>query len=62
MNIEPTRDKELHATVWPGIPAGLTKDQAKNFFLQHRKPRNYVMQNFSYNPLTGHFHTYGYDI
>lgn len=60
-HIEPTREPERYAMVWPGIPPGLTKDQAKNFFVEHRKPRTYVMERFTYNPLTGHFSSFGFD-
>lgn len=62
MKVEASRDPERYTMVWPGIPAGLSRDQARNFFLQHKKPRTYVLERFTYNCLTGHFQTFGYDV
>lgn len=61
MRVESSRDPERYAMTWPGMPLGLTKDQARNFFIQHNKPRTYVIERFYYNPKTGHAETIGYD-
>lgn len=61
MNIEPTRHQERYKMVWPGIPTGLTREQAINWFTQHKKPKLYFVEGFSYNPLTGFFSTVGYE-
>jgi hypothetical protein len=61
MRIDQTRDPERYVMAWPGCPAGLSKDQARNWFIQHKKPKTYVMERFYYNPKTGHAETIGYD-
>ena len=61
MNVEASREPERYTMVWPGMPTGLNKDQAKNFFLEHKKPKSYILERFTYNPITGHFQTFGYD-
>lgn len=60
MIVEPTRDKELKEYVWPGVPMGLEKHQAVNWFIANKKPKNYTVETFRYNPKTGFFSTTGY--
>lgn len=60
-HIESSRDPERYVMVWPGCPAGLSKDQARNWFLQHRKPRSYQLERFYYEPKSGKVETIGYD-
>lgn len=59
LRVESSRQPELKVMVWPGMPKGLTKDQARNLFLAHVKPRAYRMERFHYNPLTGRTETIG---
>lgn len=61
MNIESSREPERYVMVWPGLPSGLTKDQARNFWIQHKKPKSYQLERFYYNPKTGHTETIGFD-
>lgn len=60
-HIESSRDPERYIMVWPGCPAGLSKDQARNWFIQHRKPRGYVLERFHYDPRNGKVETIGYE-
>lgn len=59
--VESSRDPERYIMVWPGVPSCLTKDQARNWFLQHKKPRGYVLERLNYNPKNGWLQTIGYD-
>ncbi len=35
------------------LPRGLTKDQARNIFFQHVKPKALDVDHFTYNPRNG---------
>lgn len=59
--VDSSRDPERYVMTWPGCPAGLSKDQARNWFIQHKKPRGYQLERFHYNPKTGIVETIGYD-
>lgn len=56
--IEPTREKEVFAFTFTLSP-GLTKHEALNWFLQHRKPRLLELERYTYNTQTGAFHAFG---
>ena len=60
-HIEPSRDPERYIMAWPGCPVGLSKDQARNWFLQHKKPSGYVLERFHYDPKSGKVETIGYE-
>lgn len=60
-SIESSRDPERYIAVWPGCPAGLSKDQARNWFIQHKKPRGYELERIQYDPKSGRVETIGYD-
>lgn len=47
--------------VWPGCPSGLSKDQARNWFIQHKKPSGYVLERFHYDVRSGKVETIGYE-
>lgn len=59
LRVESSREPERKVAVWPGMPTGLTKDQARNFFLRHIKPRTYEVERFYYHPKTGRTETIG---
>lgn len=54
MNVEPTRQKEMFANCWM-LPKGLTREQAKNYFLKHVKPSSFTMERWSYDKTSGRF-------
>ena len=60
-HIESSREPERYMMVWPGVPAGLSRDQARNFFIAHKKPKGYVLERFDYNAKTGFTSTVGYE-
>lgn len=60
-HVESSRDPERYAMLWPGCPLGLSKDQARNWFIQHKKPRGYVLERIAYDPRTGRLETIGYE-
>lgn len=53
MEIEASRRPVQMKMRWPLIPKGLSKDQARNYFNEHVKPRGYKYAHFGYNPRTG---------
>lgn len=59
--VESSREPERLMMVWPGCPAGLSKDQARNWFLQHKKPKGYQLERFDYDQETGLMKTIGYE-
>jgi hypothetical protein len=59
IRVESSRDPERKVMVWPGMPIGLSRDQARNLFDAHVKPRQYVVDRFYYNPRTGRTETIG---
>lgn len=59
--VDSSREPERYCMTWPNLPIGLSKDQARNWFLQHRKPRTYEVERFDYNTKTGIATTFGYD-
>lgn len=62
MNVYASREPERYAMVWPGVPIGLSMIQARNWWIQHRKPRSYQLERFEYNTKTGLVKTIGYDV
>lgn len=62
MHVEPSRHPERYAMSWPGMPLGLSYDQARNYWIQHRKPFSYQLERFAYNPKTGQCDTVGFDL
>lgn len=61
IHTESSRHPERFIMVWPGCPVNLSKDQARNWFLQHKKPRGYVLERFHYDPKSGKVETIGYE-
>jgi len=59
MHVEPSRDPERHAAVWPGVPANLRPREALEFWEKTMKPKNYILDRWVYNPQTGSFQTVG---
>jgi len=59
MIVESSRDPERQVMVWPGIPAGLTREQALAWWERHKKPKVYKLERFHYTPATGRFETIG---
>lgn len=61
LHTEPSRQPERFMMAWPGCPAGLSKDQARNWFLQHKKPKGYHLERFDYDAKSGLVKTIGYE-
>lgn len=61
MRAESSRDPERYTTNFPGCPKGLSKDQARNWFIEHKKPKGFVMERFEYDARNGVARTIGYD-
>ena len=61
IHVESSREPERYVMVWPGCPSGLSKDQARNWFLQHKKPKGYQLERFDYDAKSGHVKTIGYE-
>jgi hypothetical protein len=53
---EPTRHPDPQAHVWK-VPAGLTAEQARNFFHAHVKPSTYTYEHFRYVAASGQVYT-----
>jgi hypothetical protein len=50
--ITSSRDPERYVHHWV-LPRGLTRDQAREYFLRHVKPRNFEITRFIYDAKTG---------
>lgn len=61
IRVESSRDPERRVMVWPGMPRGLTREQAIRFFETYIKPRSYEVERFYYHPKTGRTETIGKD-
>lgn len=59
--VESSREPERFMMVWPGCPTGLSKDQARNWFLQHKKPKGYRLDRFEYDHKSGLVKTIGFE-
>ena len=53
MRVEESRRPVQMKMRWPLMPKGLSKDQARNYFNTHIKPRSYRYARFAYDPRTG---------
>lgn len=62
IRVDSTREAERYQTVFPGLPVGLSKEQARNWFIAHKKPRGFMLERFEYDAKNGVARTIGYDV
>lgn len=60
-HVESSREPERYHTMFPGLPVGLSKDQARNWFIEHKKPKGFMLERFEYDAKNGVARTIGYD-
>ena len=60
-HVESSREPERYHTMFPGLPVGLSKDQARNWFIEHKKPKGFMLERFEYDARNGVARTIGYD-
>lgn len=50
---DPLNNKRAENFEFWTCPKGMTQEQARNWFLQHKKPRIYQLHRFTYYPEKG---------